>query len=266
MLTRIISAIIMAILIAAVILFAPAIIFNGVVLLVIMGGLYEFFKLTMPSVDLYRETGWIYGVAIASSILFWRQPLALTAAVILGLFFVTLIHMHHATTLEGVTSRIAMTLLGAVYLGATLPFWGMLRAMPHGKALVFMGIGATAMSDTFALFTGKAIGKHKFAPLTSPNKTMEGFIGGFAGSILSVLIVKMIGWQELPIVHVIIIGFIIGVVGPFGDLVESMIKRDHHVKDSGNIIPGHGGFLDRLDAMIFVAPVLYLYAKWILSL
>ena len=138
--------------------------------------------------------------------------------------------------------------------------------LPHGRALVFIGIAATAMSDSFALFGGKLFGRKKFAPLTSPNKTWEGFVSGFLGSVLSVLVVKFIGWKELPYIHVVILGIFIGFIGPMGDLIESLIKRDHHVKDSGDIIPGHGGFLDRLDAMIFVGPFMYLYAKIVLPI
>lgn len=256
----------MAALIAIAILFAPLILFNAIILLVVMGGLYEFYKLTLPSEDIYRETGWVYGVAVTSSLLFFKNPYIFIGTVILGLFFVTLIHMKHSTVLEGVTARIGVTLLGAIYLGATMPYWGMLRSLSHGKALVFMGIAAAAMSDSFALFGGKTFGRHKFAPLTSPNKTMEGFVTGFVGSILGVLIVKFVAWPTLSFLHVIIIGIMIGFVGPFGDLIESLFKRDYHVKDSGNVIPGHGGFLDRLDAMIFVGPVLYLYARVFLNL
>jgi phosphatidate cytidylyltransferase len=172
--------------------------------------------------------------------------------------------MRHSTVLEGLIARIGVTLFGAVYLGATLPFYSLVRELPHGKALVFMGISAAAMSDTFAMFTGKAIGRRKFAPLASPNKTWEGFIAGLAGSVLAVWVVKLIGWRELPLVHVLALGIIIGLVGPMGDLIESLIKRGYHVKDSGGIIPGHGGVLDRLDALVFVGPVLYLYAKKVL--
>ncbi len=257
----------MAGLLAAVILYAPQMVFNAIVLLIIMGGLYEFYKLTLPNDLIYREAGWIFGITVAASVLFFSTQLHILLTILItGIFIISLIYMKHATTLEGATSRIGLTLLGALYLGATLPFWALLREIPHGRALMFMGIAATAMTDTFGMFGGKLFGRHKFAPLTSPNKTMEGFFAGFVGSVLAIYVIKMIGWKDLPLVHVLAMGIIIGFIGPFGDLIESLIKRDHHVKDSGNIIPGHGGFLDRLDAMIFVGPFMYLYAKLILSL
>lgn len=261
MLTRIISAIVMAALVAAAVLWAPEIVFNALILLIITAGLYEFFKLTLPPVSVYREVAWIFGVVLAAEFLFLGDKSPLAATLVIGLFAVTLVYMRCATTSEGVTAMIGVTLLGVVYLCATLPFFGFLRELPHGKALVFMAISAAAMSDTFALFAGKVFGRHKFAPLTSPNKTMEGFLAGLLGSVLSVFAVKVIAWHDLPSVHAVSIGLLIGFVGPMGDLIESLFKRDYHVKDSGSIIPGHGGFLDRLDAMIFAGPALYFYVK-----
>lgn len=261
MLKRIVTAVVLAVLIASSILFLPVNIFNAFILLIIMGGLYEFYKITLPAQEMYREGAWIYGVCAAVALIILKDPQVFAGVLIGGLFIISLIHMKIATTLEGTTSRIGITILGVVYISATMPFWGFLRALEHGQALIFMGIAAAAMGDTFAMFTGKLIGKHKFAALTSPNKTMEGFIAGFAGSVLSVWIIKMIMWKDLPMAHVIGLGVLVAFVGPFGDLIESMIKRDHHIKDSGTIIPGHGGILDRLDAMIFTAPAVYLYAK-----
>ncbi len=265
MLIKILSAIILAVLVGAIIILAPVIVFDGVILLVIMGGLYEFYKLSLPADPRYREAGWIWGVVVAASILFRGDFFITTLLLVAGLFVVFVIHMHHSTTLEGVTSRVALTALGVLYLGVTLPFWGLLRELPHGRALVFMGIAAAALSDSFALFAGKMFGRRKFAPTTSPNKTWEGFLFGIVGSIFGVYVVGKIGWSGLSIFHILILGLLIGCLGPMGDLIESLIKRDFHVKDSGTIIPGHGGFLDRLDAMIFVGPFLYFYVKAVLS-
>lgn len=251
----------MAAIIASIILYAPKMIYDGIILLIVMGGLYEFFNLVQPKMAIYKETGWIFGVAIASSILLGKSPYIFIAVLLIGIFVTFLIYMKNSTVLEGVTAKTGLTLLGALYIGATVPFFGLIRELDHGKALVFMGIACAAMSDTFALFGGKLFGRHKFAPLTSPNKTMEGFVAGFVGSIFAAYLVKLIGWHELPIFHVIIIGLLIGLIGPYGDLIESLIKRDYHVKDSGSLIPGHGGILDRLDAFIFTGPFLYLYAK-----
>ncbi|KIA85010.1 phosphatidate cytidylyltransferase [Kaistella solincola] len=112
-------------------------------------------------------------------------------------------------------------------------------------------------SDSFAFFTGKFFGKHKMAPKISPKKTWEGFAGGVFFTLIIGYIIEM----KFPDLrgNFIIVGFLVSVFAPFGDLVESQLKRNFGVKDSGNIIPGHGGILDRLDSFIICAPVVYLY-------
>jgi len=112
-------------------------------------------------------------------------------------------------------------------------------------------------SDSFAYFTGRLFGKHKMAPKISPKKTWEGFVGG----VIFTLVLGYFIEQKFPDLrgNWIIVGFLVSVFAPIGDLVESQLKRTFGVKDSGNIIPGHGGVLDRLDSFIIAAPVVYLY-------
>jgi len=264
MFKRIMSALIMAFLLAAVIFFAPPFVMDTLVVLLVAGGLFEFYRMGLPPERIYHVTGILWGIAVSVALLAYRHPTPLVIALLGGLFVTALVHMRHATALEGVTSRIGVTGLGVVYLGATLPFWALLYRLPFGKVLVLMGIAAAAMCDTFALFFGKVIGRHKFAAMTSPNKTWEGFFGGFLGSVLTVWLVRWFALPEMPMSHVLAVGVCIGFIGPMGDLIESLFKRDYHVKDSGALIPGHGGVLDRVDAMVFVGPFMYLYARWIL--
>ena len=122
---------------------------------------------------------------------------------------------------------------------------------------VFMLFVLIWSSDSFAYFTGRLIGKHKMAPRISPKKTWEGFAGG----VFFTLILGYFIEQKFPELrgNWMVIGFLVSVFAPIGDLVESQLKRTFGVKDSGNIIPGHGGVLDRLDSFIIAAPVVYLY-------
>lgn len=112
-------------------------------------------------------------------------------------------------------------------------------------------------SDSFAYFSGRLLGKHKMAPKISPKKTWEGFAGG----VIFTLILGYYIEQKLPELrgNWMVVGFLVSIFAPIGDLVESQLKRTFGVKDSGNIIPGHGGILDRLDSFIIAAPVVYLY-------
>jgi phosphatidate cytidylyltransferase len=120
----------------------------------------------------------------------------------------------------------------------------------------------TWANDTFAYFTGRFLGKRPLAPRISPRKTWEGFWGGAAGSILGALAVKALFLPDLSIPAAILVGSGAAVLGPLGDLCESMLKRAAGVKDSGMVIPGHGGLLDRIDAVLFVAPWVVACALW----
>jgi len=159
----------------------------------------------------------------------------------------------------------AATLLGAAYLGTLGGSMAALRSIapassgPWRLVLLF----ATVMvADTFAYFVGSAIGRHKLAPRISPGKTIEGGVGAIVGGVLTAVLVQRIGWSDLPVVHAAVLGALIAVVGTVGDLAESLFKRWAGVKDSGALFPGHGGMLDRLDSLLFGAPVLYYYLLW----
>jgi phosphatidate cytidylyltransferase len=117
--------------------------------------------------------------------------------------------------------------------------------------------------DTAAYFIGSAIGKNKLFPRVSPNKSWEGAIAGFIFSIISMIVLREMIVDFLSMFDAIAIGVLIGVFGQIGDLVESLIKRDAEVKDSSNLIPGHGGIFDRFDSLLFVSPLLYLYISLI---
>ncbi len=113
--------------------------------------------------------------------------------------------------------------------------------------------------DSAAYFLGKAFGIHKLYPSVSPKKSWEGAIAGFVASIITFTILIYLLIPEFPMIHSIIIGLLIGIFGQIGDLAESLLKRDAGIKDSSTILPGHGGFLDRFDSIIFVAPILFIY-------
>ena len=127
-----------------------------------------------------------------------------------------------------------------------------------GCALIWILFTCTWASDTFAYFVGKSIGSHKLASSISPNKTVEGFLGSVVGTTLTAVLVGnfLFGF---PLIQMAIAGFILSIVATLGDLVESVIKRFTGIKDSGFIIPGHGGVLDRFDSIFFTAPIFYYY-------
>ncbi len=138
-----------------------------------------------------------------------------------------------------------------------------IRQMDHGIALLFIPFLGAWMPDTFAYFAGRMFGKHKLIPGVSPNKTVEGAIGGVVGPVVTFLLYGLIlsfGFQ-FTVNYLALMGLALlcGVVAQFGDLSASVIKRACDIKDFGNLIPGHGGILDRIDSLVFIAPVVYYF-------
>ncbi len=156
---------------------------------------------------------------------------------------------------------VAITLFGIVYIVFLFSFVTMTSNMENGDLyiwLIFIGACAT---DTFAFFIGITVGKTKIIPKISPKKSLEGCIGGVVGCVLAMLVFGIVFKSELgvPLVHFAFLGLLCGVISQIGDWSASSIKRTVGLKDFGNIMPGHGGVLDRLDSILFVAPTVYFY-------
>jgi phosphatidate cytidylyltransferase len=178
--------------------------------------------------------------------------------VVASVFYVAWIdHLLRGPLAEAPT-RSAHAVTGCLYGGLGLAPLAALRAGPDGLAWVIAALVITWANDTCAYFAGRAFGRHKLYPAVSPNKTWEGFAGGFLGSIGGLFIARLV-FPVLQPLDCVVLGVAGGLVGPLGDLCESMLKRAYGAKDSGFLIPGHGGILDRVDALLFNAPVVYVY-------
>jgi phosphatidate cytidylyltransferase len=161
---------------------------------------------------------------------------------------------------------IAHLVNGMVYSAAGLTSMQALRQGPLGGHWVMSAVVVTFANDTFAYFTGRAIGKRKLYPEVSPNKTWEGFFGGMVGSVSMLFVYRAILFHQLTVVDVVVLGIAGALMGPVGDLAESMLKRSYGVKDSGKIMPGHGGILDRIDALVFNGPLTYVWVHFVRDL
>lgn len=137
-----------------------------------------------------------------------------------------------------------------------------LRMLPHGAGMVLMPLVAALCSDSAALFTGMACGRHKMAPLVSPHKTVEGALGGIAGGVVGMVIFRIVFYfctlVPLHIGWCVVIGLAGALMGELGDLSFSVIKRQVGIKDYGRLLPGHGGVLDRFDSVLFAAPMIWM--------
>jgi len=189
--------------------------------------------------------------------------LVLTGAVILSLIMLVFLPKE-----EGLFIHWATMAAGILYIGWMLSFLILLRLEPGtaafpeaGRNFVFLALFATFGSDTAAYFIGKAIGRHKLSPQISPGKTWEGTAAGIIGGVIICLLFTIDTPLQLPLNYwqAVLLGVLVSVFGQIGDLVESLVKRNYGVKDSGSLMPGHGGMLDRMDSILFAGVVVYIY-------
>jgi len=162
---------------------------------------------------------------------------------------------------EDAFARWAWTIAGILYVGWLLSYLVVLRNMDEGRNLVLLALVATFGSDISAYLVGRAIGSHKLAPNISPGKTWEGAVAGIVGAVLVNMLIVTVLKTSIGYRQAIILGVLISVVGQIGDLVKSLFKRNMGVKDSGKALPGHGGFLDRIDSIAFAGVAVYYYVS-----
>ncbi|QWR77789.1 phosphatidate cytidylyltransferase [Candidatus Magnetomonas plexicatena] len=177
------------------------------------------------------------------------------SAVVAVFFLISIIRLYGKKTADNAINDLAPFWIGFFYIPFVLSYFIKLRAI--GTELVISLLVIIWVADSFALYVGKAIGRRKLYETMSPNKTVEGAVAAIIGAVLSTLAMRAVYSFTMSASKAVIIGVVLGIFGIIGDLVESMFKRDAGVKDSGVILPGHGGLLDKMDGMIFSAPVLY---------
>jgi phosphatidate cytidylyltransferase len=182
-------------------------------------------------------------------------PLLLASAVVLSLILV-LLSPHSG----GILNSWAWVMAGVLYVGWLLSFLVALR-LDAGRDWVFLALFVTFGSDTAAFFVGRALGRHRLAPRISPGKTWEGAVAGLFGAVIISLLFTLPTPLQLPLSYgrAILLGVLVSIFGQLGDLVESLLKRHVGVKESGSLMPGHGGLLDRMDSVVFAGVVVYLY-------
>jgi phosphatidate cytidylyltransferase len=176
-------------------------------------------------------------------------------------FFWAWVHPLLRGPLSDAPTRAAHLFTGVAYGGLGLYSIAGLRAQSQGLGWVIAALTVTWANDTLAYFAGRLFGRHKLYPEVSPNKTWEGFAGGLVGSVLGLFVARAVYVSALTPLDCVVLGTLGGVLGPLGDLSESMLKRAYGVKDSSRLIPGHGGVLDRIDALLFNGPLVYVYVR-----
>lgn len=206
---------------------------------------------------------WLHPSALPAKA--WALPLVDSRHLVVSLAVLgpSLYYLFRYRDIATVAPRMAYTTFGIVYAGVLLTHVAELDRDygAHGGDMVMFVLASVWAGDTGAYFAGKSLGKHKLYPSVSPNKTWEGAIGGLLGSLLAASAMKYFRLDMLSWVDVAFLAIPGAALAQTGDLAESLIKRSTGVKDSGSILPGHGGILDRIDAVLFFAPWVYVYGQ-----
>ncbi|HYB19825.1 MAG TPA: phosphatidate cytidylyltransferase [Thermodesulfobacteriota bacterium] len=259
-LKRWISGLILAPCLILFILFAPRWLFLPFFMTLVFIGLGEYYALALPMLSAKaRWAGIFLGLLLLVS-LYSRDPRCFLFALVFLLLFLLIWAIFQAEDFPLRVEKAGKHLLGFLYIPFLLSHFVLMVNLDLGRLLILFTLVAVYFGDTTAFYIGRTWGRKKLAPKISPGKTVEGGWGAVGGSILGALISKYLFLPQLAPMHVFILGGAIGVAGQLGDLWESLLKRSAEVKDSGTLIPGHGGLLDRIDSVLFSAPLVYYYA------
>ena len=186
-----------------------------------------------------------------------------TAALSALVLIFALLFLFRIGDIRRLAQEIGVLAFGFVYIPLLFGHLALLRGQLHGVQWVFLLLVIVMAGDTGAYYVGSTVGRHKLYPVVSPNKSIEGALGGLVGSIAGAFIARGTFFPELTAADCLATALLFGVLGQLGDLFESLLKRSCGVKDSGGIIPGHGGLLDRMDSIIFAAPAAFYYARYL---
>jgi phosphatidate cytidylyltransferase len=231
----------------------------SLVVLVTAGGMLELLALLLPETQ-----SWVRISAVAAGLLvplatYWKGIIGLGIATVAVIFVALTVHLLLYAKQKAVLQSLGLMVFAQLYIPFLLSHVLLLFRMPSGRRWIFFLFFVIFAGDTGAYYAGHRWGRHKLWPAVSPGKTVEGAIGGLLSSLAIALLVGklLLSLGEFGITFLLSVGFIIALAGQMGDLMESMIKRVSQVKDASNILPGHGGVLDRLDSLIFAFPLTY---------
>ncbi|MCL6573408.1 MAG: phosphatidate cytidylyltransferase [Bacillus sp. (in: Bacteria)] len=247
-------------------LFLPIVVYGGLPFVLLTYflatiGLYELLK--MKKINIFSANG-LLSILFLWVILFPKQYSDTFASLTytkteLAIVFILLLLAYTVITKNQFTFEdVGFSILSAIYVGVGFYFFMEIREA--GLVFVFYSLFIIWATDSGAYFIGKSLGKHKLWPEISPNKTVEGSLGGV---VCAVIVAGLFVFFAKLNVSLVVIAIVLSIFGQIGDLVQSAFKRHFNVKDSGNILPGHGGILDRFDSLIFVWPLFHLFHLWV---
>jgi phosphatidate cytidylyltransferase len=258
LLKRVLSALILLPVFLAIVLAGPVWLFGATVVLIGAAAQWEFTGMfDRAGFGTHRLVGLVGGIVVTASFALPVSELGAFTAVLLATL---------ATGLWRPQGRrvawepLVITVFGICYVNWLLGHGLPLRDLPFGKEWVLLLVWVTWLGEAAAYLVGSTVGRHQLARVISPRKTIEGSVAQISVSIVAAVIGQAWFFGALPREHAVVVGAMLGVIGQIGDLVESVLKRSVGTKDTGHLIPGHGGMLDRIDSLLFNTPVLFYYA------
>lgn len=262
--TRVITSAVVAPLLLLLLYFGPA--WGWYLLIVAASGIgaHEFFQMTHPRDGIARAIGVLITLGVSLTLWFsGADPVALLTLIAALPILALLLALFRLGEIQTAALRMSATAFGPLWIGL-LTFIALLRRDQGdiGPGYVLMTLMFAWMADTGGYFAGRFLGRRKLYEAVSPKKTVEGFFGAIAGAIAGGLLAHFWYLPEIPLLHAVVLAIIAGVIGQLGDLGESLLKRSTGVKDSGGIVPGHGGLLDRVDALLMTSSLVYLYTRY----
>jgi phosphatidate cytidylyltransferase len=249
----------------SIIFFGTEAVFAGFVLVVTAIAILEYNRLAFgEEANLLQRALLLFGLLVPLAAALSGQG-AILAVAVLSTLTVFILYLFGTKGGALDLNPVGRYVLGYMYLPVMLSHLILLRGGDKGVLWIFFVIVLAFSGDIAAFYAGRTFGRRKLMPDVSPGKTVEGLLGLAAGSVVGCLVYRHFLLPEIPAGHIAILGLAGGIIGQLGDLFESLIKRASGAKDSGEILPGHGGILDRLDCLLFIVPFVYYYRTYVIA-
>lgn len=254
---RLLPGIMMTILWVLLLLYGPAVLFWFLVMLMAVFGLYEYYRMTIAIPLGVRLVQTIAFSTAPVLVAFFQRPDLFMPALFVSLIGIILLSLKYHQRFEHILQFMGFSSFGTLYIGLCLAHLVLIRYLPQGASWLLILTAITAGGDTGAYYIGSNFGRRKLCPEISPGKTVEGAIGGILTGSFAAVGMGLLLLPEYNSSVLFVAALILSLVSIIGDIAESVIKRSAGVKDSGTLLLGHGGVLDRIDGMLITAPVLY---------
>ncbi|OPY82459.1 MAG: Phosphatidate cytidylyltransferase [Smithella sp. PtaU1.Bin162] len=262
---RWLTGLILAAVIFGIIILGSPVALTIVVALFAAGGIWEYNCMVLGKGFLKEKIESMFFAAVIPFVMLFGGSQMMLAVLALCILIVFILFLGSVKEADFDVITVAKIIFGLMYIPFLMSHFILLRNLEKGILWVFFVLVLALAGDITALYVGKYLGKHKLIPLISPGKTVEGTIGLILGSTVACLIFAYFSFPGVSLLKIGILAFIGSIIGQLGDLSESAIKRNYGLKDASSLLPGHGGLLDRMDCLLFIAPFVYYYRIYVID-